>query len=313
MEVLLKKFAQGRLDRTAEANLISEHHRHFQRRVRPLSMVLSREERSPDGIASLGNEAYVSFRSIPNYEGRPAFEHVVHADLPAKPFLYYWRASATIRFLREEGPRRVQERFKLLRNIRIHLKNSFIPVGEIRKEPLWGLPEWSGQARIANLNIDDLTPDLRNLRGKAQIAAILKEANQPLTRSEIAHVLCRTLEWNASGHRDTEHMESPAASPDTNVWKKQVVAQAERLFESLSEDERALLRARQYHLRTSRPRPFSAVARDLGPLTPESYRLKERRILETWRETFDDVEEMRIAVEVIIDLLARETAQEAAS
>ena len=305
-ERLLKRLVQSRLGRRGERRLVDLHLHHFRRRVRVLDPVFfPGNERSDDAIVSLGHGAYADFVQEPEFEGESAFHHAIHAPLPPLPFLYYWRASATICFLRKHASGPLHARLNVMRNVRIHLRTGFDPIAACRGEPRWALPEWSAQtrARAAPLDTRSLHVDLTGRRGKAAVRAILSAAGAPLTRSEIAGILLRC---GCLGTPDVVFDARDAASPipdaDDLLSATEVRAGVAKFFATLTPEDVALLRARGY-TRAGCPRvPFPEVARQLGRLSAESWRLKERRILELFRERIDPVD-APVAVTHLIELL----------
>lgn len=302
-EALLKRFVAGRTSRRAERALVELHLRHFQRRVRVLDpCFFPGRERSDDAIVSLGHGAFVDFASAPDFDDGPAFRHAIHAPLPALPFLYYWRASATIRFLRKHGSAALRARLKVLRNVRIHLREGFVRIDTPTGEPRWALPEWTA-VRGLPMDLRAVQVDLRGVRGKAAIRAILAAVGAPLTRCEIAGIMLRCPQHAAPIEvQGTREMVADDPPPDARLHQAAVRARVERIFAQLSADDVALLRARGY---TSAGQPrvsYPAVARQLGRLSAESWRLKERRILEIFREHFDP-DEAALAVSYLLELL----------
>ena len=169
MEALLRDFASGSLSRSGERQLYGKHQRHFGKRVRVLDPAFfPGAEKSEEAYASMGNEAFASFSTEPHHEGEPAFVYTINQELSPAGFLYYWRASATIQFMRRNGPEALQDRLNLLRNVRIHLKEGFqripSPIGEDR----WGLPHWPAAERTTAPDISNVWVDVEGKRCSRQ-------------------------------------------------------------------------------------------------------------------------------------------------
>jgi len=304
MERLLGKLREGLLGSNGQRRLYEEHQRHFRRRVRHLPRVFfPGSEKSPDAIESLGNGAYMWFREVGAFSGMPAFTYVVVRGLPARPFLYFWRASATMRYLKEEGPDELRARCLVLRNVRIHLRNGFTPCGSVGGEKLWGLPGWTEAAASDRKPeaLDALDVPLAGARGKEAIRRILRSAGMPLTRSEIAAILIQhrgLLSPEEVGIDTTGELAAPDPdNPEDELRARDVALRVRNFHKSLTSRERALLKARGYGEAGRALRSFRTVAAELKDRSPESYRLMERKVFESFRRRFDDPGELNEAIE----------------
>lgn len=298
MERLLVKLRAGILGPQGQRQLLGEHQRHFVRRVRRLPPIYFREaDRSPDGFRALSNDAYMWFQQAPAFSGLTAFTYVLANKLRAVGFLYTWRGSATMRYLREQGSEELRQRCLMLRNVRIHLKEAFVPCGRRAGERLWALSEWGDDAleRRPDGGPGHVAPELHGVRGKEAIRQVLLAAGMPLTRSELAKVLLERAGLEPIRYVDHAFDELPAASgesPESLLSDREIAKRVHEFYDSLSETERKLLRARGWgEANPSSLRSFRKVAQELGGMGHESYRLMERRILEAFRNTFDDPEE----------------------
>jgi hypothetical protein len=297
MERLLKKLRDGVLGTSERRRLIGEHERHFMRRVRRLPHTYFRDgDRSEDALRSVSNHAYMWFETEAVFSGLSAFAYVVARQVRAVGFLYTWRGSATMRYLREQGPEPLRQRWLVLRNVRIHLKEAFVPCGRRGGEHLWALPEWGTNAaeRRRAIALTALDVPLESARGKAAVRRILTAADMPLTRSEIAAV------WIEHQGLDPLFFEDPTDGsaepidtdhPEDLVVRKRVRDRAEAFHQRLTRREQALLRARGWGQFEGKLHSFRTASRELGDLGHESCRLMERKILEAFRKEFDDPEE----------------------
>jgi hypothetical protein len=309
VEALLGKLVAGSLGSSEETELYGTHQRHFRRRARVLdASFFPGREKSDPAIESLGNGAYASFKSEPTHEGQPAFAYALARQLPPLPFLYYWRNSATLQFLRREGPERLRDRFKLFRNIRLNLKDGFEAVGERAGEALFAPERWKGKRRDPALDLDTLRVDLDKKRGKALLLAVFEAAGAPLTRAELGRVLEKNLgledgqEVKVAAEIEVADSGAAASAMDSGIAKAQIEQRARAFFARLPAEQRALLGARGYGEEGER-RSFRQVAQQLGRLKEESYRLMERKILEALRTEFADPEELALAVPALIQCL----------
>lgn len=304
MEDLLKRFVDGTLGRD-ELRLYQQHRAHFRRRVQPLDpSFFPGNEKSDEAARSLANGAYASFAKEPKYDGEPAFFHAVrkhHQSITG--FLYYWRDSATIRFLRNEGSELLCARAKIQRNIRLHLKSTFRPLGARSGQTLWALPEWPDE------RLRERPPNLENIEARPRahgikelIRAVLEAAGTPLTRAEIAAVVERVFGFAREVQLDHElhpehHEQHPALA--TTALRRRI----EAFWASLDDEARELLWVRGYSEKGVATVSFREVAEKLGRRSGETYRLMERRIFERLRKSFD-ADEMREAVPFLVNWIS---------
>ncbi len=300
----------GTLSRQEEQSLLNEHARHFHKRTRVLDPAFfPGREKTKEGIRSVSHGAYASFRQEPNYDGEPAFIHTTTKALPPTLFLYYWRSSATIEFLRRNGSSDLKARLNLLRRISLHLKQGFVQVGDHRGEALWACTT-KVPARTPNNEprLDLLDIDVRAMRGRAEIEAVLMTLGLPLTRSEIAGVLQRLN--HEAPQRETpiedapmEALGDPQRSTETNMVRREVSARVQKFFDDLSEEEKTMLGARGYSDATRPLRSFREVSELIGGRGPESFRLMERTVLRSFGEAFSDAEESTIAAQSFMECI----------
>lgn len=309
MEDLLKRFVGGERSGRTQAPLLREHRRHFQRRVRPLdSSFFPGRERSDEAIESLANGAFASFDKEPTHEGRPAFKYAVDKGFsPPTGFLYYWRASATILFLRREGPDVLRARANIQRNVRLHVQDA---CEQVRRgvETRWALPAWSEAQRAAPPPpIDQISVDLGTAgRGKSLVEAVLKAAGAPLTRAEISAVIERSsgfLEEVADPTGLMWAVDAVSESVEREITRAQLGESVRRFVASLSDEERQLLIDRGYASSGRKRTSFRAVA-ELRGKSPETYRKMEKRIVEAVGSTFEP-EEMVEVTSLIVEALAQ--------
>lgn len=314
MEELLRRLVAETLGTKGEAKLYSDHKSHFRRRVRVLdSSFFPGREKNDEAATSLANGAYAEFRNVPRYSGEPAFFHTVTKSLPARGFLYYWRTSATMDFLRREGSTALRTRLSILRNTRIHLRKGFVAhsASGKRGEERWGLPGWPRSvATMDDRDAMKVRVDLRGKRGRSALTAILEAVGYPLTRAQIACV------WQNSTFRDEptetslELRGGPDMTPCPHPNARDHLCEADvrhrvRAFfcEKLSEVERQVLRARRYDDATVPTRSFREVAQLIGARTEETYRLVERSVFEKFRRVFADPEDWEASVRALIEVL----------
>lgn len=307
METLIRRLCAGLLDRAGERDLYGQHTQHFGRRVRVLDRAFfPGREKSPQGIGSLANGAYASFQNEPIYDGTPAFEQVVQQAHPAKGYLYFWRASATIKFLEHDASPELRARLNLLRNVRIHLREAFDEVGVTCGESLWSWKGASLGARVGRPDLDRIQPKLDGLRGKPAVKAVIEAAGVPLTRNEIAAVLERRLGLGATdpvGGIDVEMRASDDhESMEDRTAEEQLAPRVTRFVESIETDTLRLLHARGYA--TGGPyRSLRAVAEELGR-AEETLRRREKRVFERFRKVFDEPAEAEIAAKLFVAALS---------
>ncbi len=311
VEDLLKRFVGGDRRRGIAESLFLEHRRYFRRRVRPLSpSFFPGQENSDDAIESLASGAFASFDREPTHEGRPAFQYAVDkAFSPPTGFLYFWRGSATILFLRREGPDVLRARANIQRNVRLHVHEVCEPVGR-GAEVRWALPEWSRAVRAAPApSIDAISIDLTAAgRGKVLIRAVLEAAGAPLTRAQISAVIERSSEF-AEEVADLARLQMSAQAADealdATVARQQLSAAVTRFLSDLEPEERQLLRDRGY----AKPGAKLVSFRELAKLRPlksaETYRKLERSILERLRDAFEP-EDMPEVTALVVDALEDE-------
>ena len=307
MDRLLLHLYDGTL--ASETTLVQEHHHHFAKRARPLNeCFFPGREKSEEAVASLSNGAYASFLKERAYDGLPAFKYAVEQRLPPKLFLYYWRDSATIRFLLDEGGWHLAERYRLLKNLRTHLRQAFKTMGRKRGSVLWGLPEWEDCPIRPVPAVESIHLEASRLRGKAAIRSVLEQAAGPLPLSDIASVF-----WRAPTELIEDRISEMAAvdpQGESEVLRRQVQMRVEHLFSSiLDADDRRLLRLRGFAQDGKPHVPFRAVAKQLGSRrTPEYYRRRERKIFDRLRDCFPDRDEAEYAVEALVERLRKEVA-----
>lgn len=295
-----------------EAELLGEHQRHFRRRVRPLDpSFFPGGERSDDAIESLGHGAFASFASEPTHEGKAAFTYALDkAFSPPTGFLYYWRASATIQFLRREGPEVLRARASIQRNVRLHMQEAFAAL-EGGMETRWALPEWGEAQRREVADVDGLTVDLAQVgRGKAMLRAVLDAAGAPLTRAQI----CAVIERSAGFAREVAAApgvefgsEALVMAAEASMARRQLAPAVQAFVQSMSADEVAVLRARGYMEPGRKLTSFRDVARQLPHRGAETWRLKEREVLERLRDRFD-AEDLPEVITLLVERLGVQEA-----
>ena len=309
VEDLLKRFVGGDRSKGIAEPLLIEHRRYFRRRVQPLPRsFFPGGETGDEAIDSLASGAFASFDKEPTHEGRPAFQYAVDkAFSPPTGFLYFWRGSATIQFLRREGPAVLKARANMQRNVRLHVQSACKPVmtgAEIR----WALEDWDDEQRAAPAPaVDSIWVDLTTAgRGPALIRAVLEAAGAPLTRAQISAVIEQSSGFveevaYPSGLEESLHVGSDFESEVTTAQLRDNV---ERFFASLTPDEQQLLRDRGYATPGQKLQSFRSIARARPGLSAESYRKLERRILERLRNTFEP-EEMPEVIGLLVEVLER--------
>lgn len=314
VEDLLKRYVTGDRSSRVQEPLIHEHRRHFRRRVRPLHpSFFSGRDRSPDAIESLANGAFASFSEEPTHEGRPAFRYAVEKRFsPPTGFLYYWRASATILFLRREGSALLRARANIQRNVRRHVQEACEPVQRAGEER-WALPHWDERQRQANPPpIDGVSVDLASAgRGRALITAVLKAAGAPLSRAEISAI----IERSSGFLNEVNEPEGLIASLDAfnelieaRVTRAQLQRAARRFVDQLSDEERQLMRDRGYTTTGGKQKSFRTIAKERPGRGAETYRKMERRILEALPNAFEP-EEITTAIELVVEALSEGPSQ----
>ena len=320
VESLLRKLVQtwaGKkhrcppLPRDDERTLLTAHHHRFDRRVQRLSPVwFPGRDKSPEAIESLGGAAFVDFLNTPRYDDEPAFIYPMTHELPHDGFLYFWRNSATMEFLREEGSDELRARLKVLRNVRIHLRSGFREIGALHREALWWMHDQPSPARDGHtpVNLDGTSTMLGGARGKAAITALLRHVGVPLTQSEISSVILEAagFEPRIEGMGDRVVVENHPG-PDRALFDADVRARAVRFVRELTDAERTLLVARGYG-QDGKPRvSHREVAQRLPGRSAESYRLLEHSILQTFADRFPDRDEREVAVSALVDELSKES------
>ena len=312
VEDLLKRFVGGdRSNRIAEP-LFQEHRRHFRRRVRPLpTSFFPGGETGDEAIESLASGAFASFDRESTHEGRPAFQYAVDkAFSPPTGLLYYWRASATILFLRREGPEVLRARANIQRNVRLHVHDVCERVGT-GSDVRWALPEWpTAQKAERPPPIETISIDLAVAgRGKSLIRAVLDAAGAPLTRAEISAVIERSsgfVEEIADPAQLTRGAEAASESLEASVARQQLRAAVGRFYASLAPDERQLLRDRGYAAPDRKLVSFRVLAKQRPGKSAETYRKLERAVLERLRESFEP-EEMPEVTALFVEALERDS------
>ena len=308
VEDLLKRFVRGdRSNRTAES-LFREHRRYFRRRIKPLpASFFPGGENSDDAIESLASGAFASFDGEATHEGQPAFRYAVDkAFSPPTGFLYFWRGSATILFLRREGPEVLKARANIQRNVRLHVHEVCEAV-DTGAETRWSLPEWTPeQRRCAAPPIDTISVDLSTAgRGKALIRSVLNAAEAPLTRAQISAVIERSsgfLEEVADPTGLAQGVDAVADVVEASLARRQLREGVERFFRGLDADERLLLRERGYATPGQKLQSFRAIAKERPNKSAETYRKIERSILERLRAAFEP-EEMPEVTALLVEAL----------
>ncbi len=284
---------------------MTKHHRHFAHRARPLdSAFFPGGEKSSESLRSLGNGAYASFAEEPLYEGHPAFQHILQTELPALGFLYYWKNSATIAFLRREGSGALKHRLNVMRSVRIHLHQGFFAVGSLRGEAVWWFEDRAFSPRRP-IDPAKLSGALEG-SGKTAIVQLMKRAEAPLTRAEIACALmqCRH-EVVEEVLNDDLNTPQPALS-EARVLAQETARRTRAFFHSLSLEEQRVLKMRGYGEGGKKMRSFREVAERMGDKTPETWRLVEKRVLKVFAEHFNEQEEAQIAAKTLSQLLFEE-------
>ncbi len=315
---LLRRWRES-LERQEEQALVRLHLSHFIRRVRAFDRgFFPGGEKSEDAFTSLGNGAFTSFDKETIYEGAPAFDNVLQRHLPAVGYLYRWRASATVQYLKREGPELLQERFRMRRNIQIHLREGFEVVGFLRSQRLWGPVDLPLQERAKDqiFDPDSVQIEAEGLRGKALVREVLRAAGVPLTRDEIAHVVGRLegvqapQEINVDDEGALGATQSTQALVDAQRLEEQVSDRVDRLFARLNDKQRRLLLVRGWA--DERPQvSFKEAAKRHGAWSEESCRQHEKKLLERIARHFTDVDELRAAGRRLAMLLTELHAKEA--
>ena len=308
MDMLIEKLVTDDLSPLEERRLVKLHQSHFSRRVSQLDPVfVPGREKTKDGIESLGNEAYASFCSEKTIQGRPAFHHAFKEGLPPAGFLYYWRNSATIQFLRRVGDTSLHGRLKVLRNVRIHLRRDFKAVGQRYGQSLWAPKATKlGRDPQHEVDVDDIAHRLDTARGAAAIRQIFELAQVALTRAEIAAVLFRKL-GEPTGNIpfepiDTAVFASTPARAEAAVLTEEARARAHQFWKELDEEEQQLLATRGYGRGQEKLTPHRRVAELLPRRSSEGWRLIELSILRRFAERFSERWEADAALEVIREL-----------
>lgn len=308
MDALLTKLSRQELSGSDEASLYRAHDRHFSRRVWPLPPIFfPGGEKNEDAIRSLSAGAYASFRGDPTHDGEPAFCYTVSRGLDAKGFLYYWRTSATIQFLRREGSGALRRHFNLRRAVHQHLRGGFTRVGTLNGgDALWWLASGEVPARTARgPDLAHTSADLGDKRGKAVVRAVLEAHGVPLTHSEIVAIV-----EHVRGERppipEGLDQHEPVADDDSaeaGLIDREVRARAERFFSSLTAQERALLQARGYGVEGRPRRSFREVAEIMPERSGEHWRLSERQVLRSFAEVFPELDEAKVAATLLVQRL----------
>lgn len=304
VEELLRRFVEGTLG-AEEARLYDAHCGYFCHRVRSLDpSFFPGSEKSTEAARSLANGAYASFAKEPEHFGQPAFVYAVSkAFRPPSGFLYYWRDSAAIRFLRKEGSELLRARANLQRNVRIHLRQGFRMIARRLGQTTWAPHEWSQPNElISRAELDRLHLSIDGRDTKALVRAVLEEAKTPLTASEITSVIERALGYAREVPLHGEHAEG-AIAPEETVFTSALQRRLQQFWETVDREERELLIARGYAEGGVAKVSFRVVAEKLGRLGGESYRNKEREIFERLRAAFSE-DEMDLVAKWLVDQLA---------
>lgn len=303
--LIAQVFGAGGPDKQQEAALVTQHHHHFAHRARPLDPAFfPGGEKSSESLRSLGNGAYASFAEEPLYEGHPAFHHVMKTELPALGFLYYWKNSATIAFLRSEGSSALKHRLNVMRSVRIHLHQGFFAVGSLRKEAVWWFEQRSFPPRRM-LDPAKLGGALTG-SGKAAIVQLMKRAEVPLTRAEIACALMQSRHEIVEEVLDDALSAPQPARSEAQVLAQETARRTRAFFSGLTPEERRVLKMRGYGEDGKGTRSFREVAERMGDKTPETWRLVERRVLKVFAEHFNEREEALVAAATLSQLLLEE-------
>ena len=311
MDQLIGKLTDGTLTPFEERRLVRMHQQHFRRRVCRLDPAFfPGRENSDAGIESLGGEAYASFRNEPTHQGEPAFRYVQQQGYPKTSFLYYWRNSATIQFLRRIGDSALRDRLNLLRNVRIHLHREFVRLGQVGRDWLWAAKNGPKiRDPQASVDVDGLAQRLGALRGLEAIRKIFEHAEMPLTRAEVAAVLARRSHQLSHqvmfGHVEEVPELSAPPKAENAVLAREARERATAFWHDLDDDEKRLLGARGYGRAQNRLTSHRKVAETTGTRSAEGWRLIELSILKRFAEQFPEPWEADEA-RTVIETFARE-------
>ena len=301
--------SQNALDYSEQKELLSAHQKNFQRRVRRLPRDwLPSNDNSPEAIESLGNASCASFCAEPCYEGMPAFVYTVFKSLPSRGFLYTWRSSATIAFLRRNGSDSLRERLKTFKNMRVRLRDDFAEVGHIHGERLWWIDE-DAPERLPTMPINLANAPVIQAPKitKSLIRTLMKAFGVPLTRTELALIVLQArgqLQDAVMVADDAQNVVS--VSDRASVMDDEIKSRAVEFFERLTLEERRLLQARGYGAANAPRVSHRVVAEKLGGRGAESFRQMEKSILQAFAAEFEQRDEAEVAVEVLVDLLNQE-------
>lgn len=306
MDALIEKLPE--LSRSEEARLFEKHDVCFKSRVKPLDAVFyPGAEKSRAAMCSLSGGAYTSFRNEPTHDGEPAFLYARGLRLPTLGFLYYWRSSATMAFLKREGSETLRARLNLLRATRVHLQEGFVEVGTQYGESLWapsaGFPSRQNKGAI---DIRDRSVELGSSRGKAAIHCVFAAYGVSLTRAEIASALGLTGGDILAESEPDSNVACEFPRAEEAVFRTQVRERVRDFWDGLAIEERHLMLARRWDAVDEPPIPFRTVADQLGKYGAENWRLKERRVLRRFAEVFPDREEASDAASELIGILEEE-------
>lgn len=306
----LRSLCAAGLSPRQETELISWHQRHFRRRAERLdpSFFPGRETGS-EAIESLGGGAYAWFRNGEFRDGLGAFCHAVAKNHnPPTGFLYYWRGSATIQFLRREASGLLAQRRKLQRNLRLALQSGFRSATSGR-ETRWSLPEWSSGAphRGASAEavpLDQIRVDVGTLRGRALVRAVLEAAGRPLTLAELGAIVERSHEFvdeRPEADPDQPTPDPDAVDPERAVLRGELEARIRSLYDRLDEPTRRVLIARRF----AEPDRSAPSFRDVAPWVGrghETCRKLELRFREAMRRLVDG-DERTEAASILAELM----------
>ena len=320
LQQIAESWAKGKhgpnvLSKKEQVRLREEHLRHFRRRLERLPPEwFPQRDKSRDAVDSLGDGACGSFYSEALYDGEPAFVHTVSAGHPYKGFLYRWRTSATIDYLKRHGSYELRVRLNTLRNVRIRLREAFRVVGRRAGEQLWWFRDEVPPQRDGRFELNiDAVPALPSKRvSQTVVSTILRAQGAPLTRSELATVILRLNSLETPPTVSTDDVPLPDDSTGlSDMLEHEISEHAQRFFSELGEMERKVLIARGYGADSHLPKvSFREVAQELGKYSPEYFRLMERRIIFALGTEFPVREEAEIAVRVLVDLIGAESLNE---
>lgn len=311
MRELLTKWDRNELTSSESDRLRFKHQRNFARRVRQLNVDwFPGREKSTHSIESLGGGAYLAFQDERTHHRKSAFKYCLDEGLPPFGFLYYWRTSATIAYLRSTASPCLHLRLKVLRNVTLALRK-FRAVGKQGHQCLWWfpdrpVPEESSDGQdvksVPTISVAQKVPSV--------IAHILVHTGRPMTKAELNDAVLRALGVQQPEPESIDLVPEPTVAEDGEraLLEGEVRARTLQFWNRLSDVEKDLLAVRRWGASNPRKVSWERVAQLMARIretkSGEHWRNQEKPIIEGLKTQFDP-SEGPVMVSVLTELVRR--------